>query len=228
MFQYVVRRLLLAVAMLLGAMSIVFFAMRILPGDPCMALMGDQATRDALKDCVRDLGLDRPVVVQYGEFLWKSVRLDFGLSFRQHYRVTDYILRMFPYTFTLVLASMVIALAIGLPTGILSALKRRNPLLDYSVRIIALLGLSMPVFWFGILLLIMFSLRFDLFPYDWWWGHDHCPRHAHLWGICDVSRRFPCCSRGCLAPSSLTGFYSRHYPGGDGKSFIALGHARGD
>jgi len=129
-----------------------------------MALMGDQATRDALQDCVRDLGLDRPVVVQYGEFLWKSVRLDFGQSFRQHYRVTDYILRMFPYTFTLVLASMVIALAIGLPTGILSALKRRNPLIDYSVRIIALLGLSMPVFWFGILLLIMFSLRFDLFP----------------------------------------------------------------
>src|SRR5438093_2332009 len=119
------RRLLLAVPMLLGAMSIVFFAMRVLPGDPCMALMGDQATRDALKDCVRDLGLDRPVVVQYGEFLWKSVRLDFVQSFRQHYQVTAYILRMFPYTFTLVLASMVVALAIGLPTGILSALKRR-------------------------------------------------------------------------------------------------------
>ena len=71
---------------------------------------------------------------------------------------------MFPYTFTLVLASMVIALAIGLPTGILSALKRRNPLVDYSIRVIALLGLSMPVFWFGILLLIMFSLHFDIFP----------------------------------------------------------------
>jgi len=163
-FQYVMRRLLLAVPMLLGAMSMVFFAMRVLPGDPCTALMGDQATRDALQDCVRDLGLERPVVVQYGEFLWKSVRLDFGQSFRQHYRVTDYILRMFPYTFTLVLASMVIALAIGLPTGILSALQRRNPLIDYSVRLIALLGLSMPVFWFGILLLILFSLHWDLFP----------------------------------------------------------------
>jgi ABC-type dipeptide/oligopeptide/nickel transport system permease component len=158
------RRLLLAVPMLLGAMSIVFFAMRVLPGDPCMAMMGDQATSDALKDCTRHLGLDRPVVVQYGEFLWKSIRFDFGQSFRQRYQVTDYILRMFPYTLTLVLASMVIALAIGLPTGILSALKRRNPLIDYSVRIIALLGLSMPVFWFGILLLILFSLRFDIFP----------------------------------------------------------------
>jgi hypothetical protein len=148
--------------MLLGAMSIVFFAMRVLPGDPCMAMMGDQATRDALKDCVRDLGLARPVVVQYGEFLWKSIRLDFGQSFRQHYQVTDYILRMFPYTITLVLASMMIALAIGLPTGILSALKRRNPLIDYSVRIIALLGLSMPVFWFGLMLIVGWLLTFLL------------------------------------------------------------------
>ena len=68
MLQYAMRRLLLAVPMLLGAMSIVFFAMRVLPGDPCMAMMGDQATKEALQDCVRDLGLDRPVVVQYGEF----------------------------------------------------------------------------------------------------------------------------------------------------------------
>src|SRR4030095_3038547 len=118
MVQYILRRLFVAVPMLLGAMSIVFFAMRVLPGDPCIALMGDQATRDALRDCVRDLGLDRPLVVQDGEFLWKSVRLGCGRSFRQHYQVTAYILRMFPYAFTLVLTSMVIALAIGLPTGI--------------------------------------------------------------------------------------------------------------
>jgi ABC-type dipeptide/oligopeptide/nickel transport system permease component len=94
-FQYIMRRLLLAVPMLLGAMSLVFFAMRVLPGDPCMAMMGDQATRDALNDCVRDLGLDRPLVVQYGEFLWKSVRLDFGQSFRHHYGLSEYIMRMF-------------------------------------------------------------------------------------------------------------------------------------
>src|SRR5438093_876973 len=164
MINYVLRRVLVAVPMLLGAMSIVFFAMRVLPGDPCLAMMGDQATREALHDCVRDLGLERPLLVQYVDYLWKSVRLDFGRSFRHHYWVTDYILRMFPYTLVLVLASMVIALAIGLPSGVLSALHRRNPLIDYSVRLIALLGLSMPVFWFGVLLLIWFSLRWDIFP----------------------------------------------------------------
>jgi ABC-type dipeptide/oligopeptide/nickel transport system permease component len=127
-------------------------------------MMGDQATQDALKDCVRDLGLHRPIFVQYADYLWQSLRLDFGRSFRNHYSVTSYILLMFPHTLLLVLASTVVALCIGLPTGICSALQRRNPLIDYSARIIALLGLSMPVFWLGILLLMVFSLHWDLFP----------------------------------------------------------------
>jgi peptide/nickel transport system permease protein len=162
--QYTIRRLFLAIPMLLGAMSIVFFAMRVLPGDPCIAMMGDQATKEALNDCVHHLGLDRPLLVQYGDYLWKSIRFDFGHSFHHRYPVTDYILRMFPYTLILMLASMVVALAIGLPSGILSALNRRNPLIDYSARILALFGLSMPVFWLGILLLIWFSLHWDIFP----------------------------------------------------------------
>jgi ABC-type dipeptide/oligopeptide/nickel transport system permease component len=164
MLQYVVRRLLIAVPMLLGAMSIVFFAMRILPGDPCIAMMGDQATTEALADCTKNLGLTRPLSVQYVDYLWHSVRFDFGTSFRQGYPVSEYIARMFPHTFLLVMASALVAALIGIPIGIVSALQRRNPLIDYPLRIIALLGLSMPVFWLGILLLIVFSLRLDLFP----------------------------------------------------------------
>jgi ABC-type dipeptide/oligopeptide/nickel transport system permease component len=164
MFQYVLRRILIAVPMLLGAMSIVFFAMRVLPGDPCVAMMGDQATTEALADCTKNLGLNRPLAVQYADYLWRSVRFDFGTSFRQGYPVSEYIARMFPHTFVLVLASAVIAALVGVPIGIVSALKRRNPLVDYPLRIFALLGLSMPVFWLGILLLIVFSLRLDLFP----------------------------------------------------------------
>ena len=164
MFQYVLRRLLIAVPMLLGAMSIVFFAMRVLPGDPCVAMMGDQATSGALADCTKNLGLSRPLAVQYVDYLWRSIRLDFGNSFRQGYPVSEYIARMFPHTFVLVMASAIVAALVGIPIGILSALHRRNPLIDYPLRIIALLGLSMPVFWLGILLLIVFSLRLDLFP----------------------------------------------------------------
>jgi ABC-type amino acid transport system permease subunit len=150
--------------MLLGAMSIVFFAMRILPGDPCVAMMGDQATTEALADCTKNLGLHRPLAVQYADYIWRSVQLDFGNSLRQGYPVNQYIARMFPHTLVLVLASAIVAVLVGVPVGIISALKRRNPLIDYPLRIFALLGLSMPVFWLGILLLIFFSLRLDLFP----------------------------------------------------------------
>jgi ABC-type dipeptide/oligopeptide/nickel transport system permease component len=161
---YVLRRLLVAIPMLLGAMSIVFFAMRILPGDPCVAMMGDQATSEALADCTKNLGLNRPLVVQYADYMWRSVQLDFGKSLRQGYAVSEYIGRMFPHTLILVMAAAVVAALVGIPVGIISALKRRNPLIDYPLRIFALLGLSMPVFWLGILLLIFFSLRLNLFP----------------------------------------------------------------
>ena len=164
MIQYVLRRILVAVPMLLGAMSIVFFAMRILPGDPCMAMMGDQATTEALADCTKNLGLNRPLGVQYVDYLWRSVQFDFGNSLRQGYPVNEYVARMFPHTFVLVLASAVVAALVGIPIGIVSALKRRNPLIDYPLRIFAMLGLSMPVFWLGILLLIVFSLHLNLFP----------------------------------------------------------------
>ena len=164
MLQYVLRRVVVAVPMLLGAMSIVFFAMRILPGDPCVAMMGDQATTEALADCTKNLGLHRPLAVQYVDYIWRSVQFDFGNSLRQGYPVSEYIARMFPHTLVLVMSSAVVAALIGIPIGILSALKRRSPLIDYPLRIIALLGLSMPVFWLGILLLIVFSLHLDIFP----------------------------------------------------------------
>ena len=164
MLQYVLRRVVVAVPMLLGAMSIVFFAMRILPGDPCVAMMGDQATTEALADCTKNLGLHRPLAVQYVDYIWRSVQFDFGNSLRQGYPVSEYIARMFPHTLVLVMSSAVVAALIGIPIGIISALKRRSPLIDYPLRIIALLGLSMPVFWLGILLLIVFSLHLNIFP----------------------------------------------------------------
>jgi ABC-type dipeptide/oligopeptide/nickel transport system permease component len=164
MLQYVLRRVVVAVPMLFGAMSIVFFAMRILPGDPCVAMMGDQATTEALADCTKNLGLHRPLAVQYVDYIWRSVQFDFGNSLRQGYPVSEYIARMFPHTLVLVMSSAVVAALIGIPIGIVSALKRRSPLIDYPLRIIALLGLSMPVFWLGILLLIVFSLHLDIFP----------------------------------------------------------------
>src|SRR2546430_15690527 len=115
MVQYVLRRLLVAVPMLLGAMSIVFFAMRVLPGDPCVAMMGDQATTSALADCTRNLGLNRPLAVQYTDYLWRSVRFDLGNPVRQGHPVSEYIPRMFPHTPVLVVARAVVAALGGGP-----------------------------------------------------------------------------------------------------------------
>src|SRR5258705_12684155 len=105
MFQYLVRRLLIAVPMLLGAVSIVFFAMRILPGDPCVAMMGDQATTEALADCTKNLGLDRPLAVQYVDYLWRSGHFDFRVFLRQGYPAREHIRRMLSPTLVLVMAS---------------------------------------------------------------------------------------------------------------------------
>ena len=123
MFQYIIRRLFLAIPMLLGAMSIVFFAMRILPGDPCIAMMGDEATKEALEDCVNNLGLNRPLIVQYADYMWSSLQFDFGRSLVFRYTVASYILSMFPHTLLLVFSSTFVALLIGLPTGIFFGFK---------------------------------------------------------------------------------------------------------
>src|SRR5713226_3391997 len=146
MFQYVLRRVVVAVPMLLGAMSIVFFAMRVLPGDPCVAMMGDQATTEALADCTKNLGLNRPLAVQYVDYLWRSSRFDFGTSLRQGYPVSEYIARMFPHTFVLVRARASVPPLVGIPFGIVSALKRRNPPVHYPLRIISLRVLPVPFF----------------------------------------------------------------------------------
>jgi ABC-type dipeptide/oligopeptide/nickel transport system permease component len=162
--HYIVRRLLGAIPLLIGAMTLVFLAMRVLPGDPCIAMLGEEATREAWRDCTRQLGLDRPLYAQYAEYLYRSLHFDFGRSLRFRYAVSDYLWRMFPHTLLLVLASTLVAVAIGIPAGVFSALHRRHPLIDYAIRLVSLLGLSIPVFYFGILLLIVFSLRLDLFP----------------------------------------------------------------
>ena len=96
MIQYISRRLLAAIPMLIGAMSLVFLAMRVLPGDPCMAMLGEEATREALRDCTRQLGLDRPLYVQYADYLYRSLQFDFGRSLRFQYAVSDYLWLMFP------------------------------------------------------------------------------------------------------------------------------------
>jgi ABC-type dipeptide/oligopeptide/nickel transport system permease component len=145
MFQYVMRRILIAVPMLLGAMSIVFFAMRILPGNPCMAMMGDQATTEALADCSRNRPERLPV--QCVDF-WRAVQFDLANPSARVIRQRVHRAHVPAY---LVLVMAAIVALVGVPIGIARPSTGAGPH-RLPLRIFALLGLSMPVFWLGILL----------------------------------------------------------------------------
>jgi ABC-type dipeptide/oligopeptide/nickel transport system permease component len=163
MSHYLIKRILVAIPTALGALTFIFFAMRILPGDPAVAMLGEAATPEALADIRQMLGLDKPLIVQYASYLWGAVRGDFGRSIATNYPVTFYIRQMFPYTFLLAMSGIGVAILIGVPIGVLSSL-RRNTTLDFILRGASLIGLSIPVFYFGILLLIAFSLYLEWFP----------------------------------------------------------------
>ncbi len=143
--------------------TIVFFAMHLLPGDPAIAILGEYATAEALEAIREKLDLNRPLLVQYTFFLWNLVQGDLGTSLSNSKPVAMLILRMLPYSIELSISAIIISIIIGIPIGILSALKR-NGFIDYIGRTFALLGFSMPSFYLGILLLIFFSLKLDLFP----------------------------------------------------------------
>src|SRR5919108_2610125 len=96
--QYIIKRILTAIPTTIGALTFIFFTMRILPGDPAVALLGEAATPEALADMRQMLGLDKPVIVQYGTYLWGAMQGDFGRSITTNYPVTSYLRSMFPYT----------------------------------------------------------------------------------------------------------------------------------
>ena len=173
--------------------SIVFFAMHLLPGDPAIAILGEHASAEAL-EAIRDkLGLNRPLIVQYTSFLWNMIQGDLGTSLSNSKPVTSLIFRMLPYSIELSVSAIIISIIIGIPIGILSAL-RRNMFIDYLGRIFALLGFSTPSFYLGILMLIFFSLKLDLFPMigggeinDFWSRMHHLILPAFSLGLVNAS-----------------------------------------
>lgn len=162
-WSFVARRLLSAVPTLLGVLTVVFLFVRLVPGDPAQAILGEYATPANLTAMRQSLGLDRPVGEQYLTFMGKALRLDFGRSFQTRQPVAKRISDALPYTVTLGLAALFVALIVGVPAGVIAS-ARRNSALDYGVTTVALLGISMPNFWFGMLLIILFSVQLGWFP----------------------------------------------------------------
>lgn len=163
MKYYILPRILLLFPTALAVMSFVFLVVRVLPGDPAIVMLGAQASEEALKALRDQLGLYLPLWKQYLLFLWDVVHLEFGKSMITGCPVILMIRRALSNTAELVFASMALSILIGIPLGLLTAVKR-NSWIDYLGRLFALLGLSVPDFFLGILLILVFSIKLNLLP----------------------------------------------------------------
>ncbi|MDO9711587.1 ABC transporter permease [Paracraurococcus lichenis] len=163
MLFFAVRRLLAAAPTLLAVLTLVFVIVRIVPGDPALVILGDQATPEAAAALRAKLGTDRPIWEQYGSFIGRALTGDFGTSMVTGRPITAEIAAVLPHTLDLTLAAMVFGILLGVPAGIWAAL-HRNRAIDVAARILSLLGLSFPVFVSGIFLLLAFALHWRLFP----------------------------------------------------------------
>ena len=163
MTRYVGRRLVDAVLTILLVLTLVFVAMRVLPGDPAAAALGDMATPEQLAAFRVRLGLDQPIAVQYAIFLWHMLRFDFGRSFVTNESTLGLLAQNLPYTLQLAAAAMVVGAVIGIPAGVVAA-TRRGAWADYLARGLSLAGFCVPEFYLGALLLIVFALKLNLLP----------------------------------------------------------------
>jgi peptide/nickel transport system permease protein len=157
MTGYIVRRLLLAVPVLLGIVLVVFTLVRMIPGDPCRAALGERATDEICDAYIKRRGLDKPIPVQFVRYLGEIVRGDLGDSFRQGRPVTEMLIEKLPVTAELSLAALLFAVIVGIPLGIISAYWH-NSTADVGTMILANVGVSMPVFWLGLMLQYIFAV----------------------------------------------------------------------
>ncbi|MBV9813818.1 MAG: ABC transporter permease [Acetobacteraceae bacterium] len=163
MSGYLARRLVDAALTIVLVLTLVFLAMRVLPGDPAVSALGEDATPDQLAAFRARMGLDVPLPAQYLTFLWQMARFQFGRSFVSDETTRSMLATALPYTIELTLAAILVGAAIGIPAGVLSA-TRRGRAADYAARGLSLLGFCIPEFYLAALMLIGFALKLDLFP----------------------------------------------------------------
>jgi peptide/nickel transport system permease protein len=161
--RYVVLRIVDAVPTLLLVLTLVFLALRLLPGDPALVALGQNATADQLELFRAKLGLDAPLWQQYITFVLNVLRLHFGNSYMNNAPIGTLLMDNLPYTVELAIAATILGVLIGMPLGVVSAI-RRGHTIDYASRLFALLGFTVPDFYLGALLLIGLSLNLGLFP----------------------------------------------------------------
>lgn len=163
MFRFTIKRLASTLPTLIAVLTVIFIIIRIAPGDPAIAILGDNASQQAIDALRERLGLNQPLIDQYISFLSGVLRGDLGKSLISGRSVLNEVLDVLPHTLDLTFASIFIGVIFGVPVGIVAAVNR-NGLVDYVARILSLLGLSFPSFYTAILLILAFSIYYPLFP----------------------------------------------------------------
>jgi peptide/nickel transport system permease protein len=161
--KFILRRLLLLIPILLGLTVLIFLFIRMLPGDPASAILGERATPESIERVRAALGLDRPLFEQYLDYLAGLLRMDLGTSFITGRDVADDFLQRFPATVELTIFAMLFAISLGIPLGLMTA-KRRGTLADSVGTIVSLIGISIPIFFLGLMLKYMFAIQWPILP----------------------------------------------------------------
>jgi peptide/nickel transport system permease protein len=183
---YLLRRLLQSLLVLLGVSFVVFFILH-LTGDPALILLPPDASAEDVQRFREAMGFNDPFIVQYGRFLGGALRGDFGQSVRHGEPAFSLVVERLPATFELSGAALLVALGLAIPAGIVSAV-RRNTTVDYVSTVAALLGQSMPTFWLGIMLILVFSVRLNLLPSSGRGTLEHLVMPAFTLGLFTTAR----------------------------------------
>ena len=163
MLSFISHRLLSLIPTILGIVIAVFLTVHLVPGDPAQVMLGERASAQSLAELRAEMGLDQPLHVQLYRFLSGLLRGDLGRSVKTHEPILEELRSRFPATVELTLASMLFASLFGIAAGVLSAV-RRGTALDYAGMTASLVGVSMPIFWLGLILILLFSVKLGLFP----------------------------------------------------------------
>jgi peptide/nickel transport system permease protein len=162
MGRYLLRRLLQMIPVLFGVSLVVFFIIR-LKGDPVLMLVPDYYTEEQIQEVRRAYGLDKPILVQYIEFVGRAVQGDFGRSFQNRQPAWDLVMAALPRTAQLTLAALVIGVVVSVPLGIIAAIRRNSPI-DLLVTFLAMVGRTLPSFWLGLMLILLFAVQLRWLP----------------------------------------------------------------
>ncbi|GGA91241.1 ABC transporter permease [Ornithinibacillus halotolerans] len=163
MGRFIVRRVLQAFIVLIGASAIAFVLLRIIPGDPASMMLSENATEAEIEQMREEMGLNEPIILQYLEYIKQMLTFDFGDSISRGLPSMELILSHLPATMYLVFWAMIIAIVIGIPLGLIAA-SRKNTFIDSVVSVLALLGQSVPSYWLGMMLILFIAVQLNLLP----------------------------------------------------------------